>query len=199
MRHCPATPETFRTLSRGPRREGRQTVQCSADRFDHRVRRAHSSGGQYRAVEYRYGRGLIGSASKHHPREMQSLPRVVQIVEARTDADSIHRQPRHQAENLVKSPLRLDMHDPDLHIWLKPPGRIHTVRRRVRPACPPASRPLARRPAGGTRCGARPPRDARRAARPEVRRRLVLRPGLPRIQSWGDRQHGVVMSESSSV
>ena len=29
-----------------------ETVQCSADRFDHRLRRAHSSGGQDGAIEH---------------------------------------------------------------------------------------------------------------------------------------------------
>jgi len=63
---------------------------------------------------------------------MQSMRRVVQIVEARTDADSIRRQPTHQSEDLVKSPLRLDMHDPDLQIRLKPPRRIHVPAAQLR-------------------------------------------------------------------
>src|SRR6476659_557625 len=56
---------------------------------------------------------------------MQSLRRVTQIVEARADPDPIRGQPTHQTENLVKSPLRLDVHDPDLPIRLEAPYRIH--------------------------------------------------------------------------
>jgi len=62
-----------------------------------------------------------GEASSGRPRSItlakwRGLWRVVQIVEARTDSDSIRRQPRHQSDNLVKVPLGLDVHDPDLQI-----------------------------------------------------------------------------------
>jgi len=40
--------------------------------------------------------------------------------------------PRHQTENLVKLPLRLDMHHPDLQIRLKPPRRIHVPAAQLR-------------------------------------------------------------------
>ena len=63
---------------------------------------------------------------------MQSMRRVVQIVEARTDADSIRRQPTHQSEDLVKTPLRIDMHDADLQIRLEPPCRIHVEAAQLR-------------------------------------------------------------------
>ena len=72
------------------------------------------------------------SAPQHHLGEMQSLRRVMQIVESRTDADSIRRQPTHQTENLVKSSLRLDVHDPDVQIRLEAPYRIHVPAAQLR-------------------------------------------------------------------
>src|ERR1700754_84231 len=58
-----------------------KTIQRSADRLDHRRRRAHGSGGQDGAVEHRDRGGGVGRAPHHHPCHLQGSWRLAQIPE----------------------------------------------------------------------------------------------------------------------
>ena len=92
------TRNVSKSISRSSSGRSAKTVQRSADRFDHRLRRADRSGGQDGAVEHRDRGCGIGRAPQHHPCDMQGSWRIAQILEGRTDAHPHRRHPRHQAQ-----------------------------------------------------------------------------------------------------
>src|ERR1700750_1341770 len=93
-----------------------KTSQRSTGRSDHRLRRAHGSGGQDGAVEHSDRGGGVGRPALHHSCDVQRSRRIAQIVESRTDAHPRRCQPRYQVDNPVELSVGFDVHDPDLQI-----------------------------------------------------------------------------------
>ena len=101
-----------------------KTVQRSAGRFDHHLRRAHGSGGQDGAVEHRDRGCGIGRAPQHHSCDMQGSWRIAQILEGRTDPTRAVVIRDSRATTLSSFRSDCDVHDPDLQIRQPPPRRI---------------------------------------------------------------------------
>ena len=64
-------------------------AQRTPDRFHHHLGSDDCSSAKNRAVEHRDWRGLVKSAPQHHLGEMESIWRIAQILEPRTDPDTL--------------------------------------------------------------------------------------------------------------
>jgi hypothetical protein len=112
-----------------------KTLQRSADRLDHHLRRAHGSGGQNGAVEHRNRGCGIGRTPQHHPCEMEGSWRIAKIPEGRTDPHPRRCRPRQQGNNRAQLSVGRGVHDSDLQVS-GADGRIADQRLgRGRPPC----------------------------------------------------------------
>ena len=99
-----------------------KTLQHSADRFDHRLRRADRGGGQDGAVDARTEEvGRSGRATSLLPRA--GLVAYRADPEGRTDAHPHRGHPRHEGNNPVECVAGRDVHDADLQMRQPPPRR----------------------------------------------------------------------------